>query len=396
MSLTALPTELLDAICEPLASNASTLASLARACAATHGSAMRMLYRSVSVSTYAGNLPIVHTLAIRPELARHVRSFAITLDDSDAVLRPYYALLQAALQQMSQLESLELHVDSTASWVLLDLNDPSRLEHFACAFPLDPNVTAFLSRTPALRSLQIADPAPSTVPALHSMHFPLLESYTGPASLLPLLASRPLTTIHLSGDLKIEDIPHSGSAPGYREANSREDAYLRTVPKNSDLCEEAKTGDVQIMSAITSAPPVLLLETLARAYPGLVCLRLMTTFAFWQAPDMVSLLLLCRNKTSLTLTPCRLCIPVSRTHLRPCLPSPSSNSLVCTGSLVQNLPGACRPWVENAKNGSRHLLHPAQRRTRGRLRHSWKTRTKTSDSGKLFLIGRIRPAERPL
>ncbi|KAF9821423.1 hypothetical protein IEO21_00669 [Rhodonia placenta] len=262
MSLTALPTELLDAICEPLASNASTLASLARACAATHGSAMRMLYRSVSVSTYAGNLPIVHTLAIRPELARHVRSFAITLDDSDAVLRPYYALLQAALQQMSQLESLELHVDSTASWVLLDLNDPSRLEHFACAFPLDPNVTAFLSRTPALRSLQIADPAPSTVPALHSMHFPLLESYTGPASLLPLLASRPLTTIHLSGDLKIEDIPHSGSAP------------------------EAKTGDVQIMSAITSAPPVLLLETLARAYPGLVCLRLMTTFAFWQAPDM--------------------------------------------------------------------------------------------------------------
>lgn len=286
MSLTALPTELLDAICEPLASNASTLASLARACAATHGSAMRMLYRSVSVSTYAGNLPIVHTLAIRPELARHVRSFAITLDDSDAVLRPYYALLQAALQQMSQLESLELHVDSTASWVLLDLNDPSRLEHFACAFPLDPNVTAFLSRTPALRSLQIADPAPSTVPALHSMHFPLLESYTGPASLLPLLASRPLTTIHLSGDLKIEDIPHSGSAPGYREANSREDAYLRTVPKNSDLCEEAKTGDVQIMSAITSAPPVLLLETLARAYPGLVCLRLMTTFAFWQAPDM--------------------------------------------------------------------------------------------------------------
>ncbi|OSX59230.1 hypothetical protein POSPLADRAFT_1172465 [Postia placenta MAD-698-R-SB12] len=262
MSLTALPTELLDAICEPLASNASTLASLARACAATHGSAMRMLYRSVSVSTYAGNLPVVHTLAIRPELARHVRSFAIALDDSDAVLRPYYALLQAALQQMSQLESLELYVDSSASWVLLDLNDPSRLEHFACAFPLDPNVTAFLSRTPALRSLQIADPAPSTVPALHSMHFPLLESYTGPASLLPLLASRPLTTIHLSGDLKIEDIPHSGSAP------------------------EAKTGDVQILSAITSTPPALLLETLARAYPGLVCLRLMTTFAFWQAPDM--------------------------------------------------------------------------------------------------------------
>lgn len=290
MSLASLPVELLDAICEPLASSASTLASLALTCAIANPSATRMLYRAVAVSAYAGNLSVVHTLATRTDLAQLVREFSITLDDANVPFRAFYVQLQMALQGMPLLTSLELHVNSGASWVLSGLDNSSCLEHFSCSFPLDAHVTAFLSGTPALRSLQISDPAPpASTDVLPQNYVPRLESYTGPASLLPLLASRPLTTIYLTGDLKIEDIPQCSGAPAMRETDSQMNAYSYPAPENSDIDVHTKTHQVHVFSAVTSAPPVLLLEALALAYPSMVCLRLMTTYAFWEAPDMVCL-----------------------------------------------------------------------------------------------------------
>jgi len=287
MSLTALPVELLDAICEPLECNLSALASFALTCAAAYPSATRVLYRTVSVSAFAGNLPVVRTLATRPDLARLVHAFSITLSDADAVLRAFYVQLQTALRRMSQLESLELLVDSNASWVLSGLANPHRIGHFVCSFPLDTHVAAFLARTPALRSLQISDPAPSSTQVLSEDHVPQLQSYTGPASLLPLLASRPLSTIHLSGDLRIEDIPQSAGAPIFFEPGSESNSHSYPAPKNSGSGEGAKGYEqVQILSAITSAPPASVLEALAVTYPSLSCLKLMTTSAFWESPDM--------------------------------------------------------------------------------------------------------------
>ncbi|PCH41396.1 hypothetical protein WOLCODRAFT_131888 [Wolfiporia cocos MD-104 SS10] len=292
MSLSSLPAELIDAICEPLVGEAATLASLARSCIAVHPSATRMLYRVLSVSAFARNLPVVCTLAARPDLAQHVREFSITLDESGTVLRAFYAQLQNALRLMPQLASLELLVDSGASWVLPTFSDSAvlpRLEHLSCSFPLDTHVSDFLARAPALHSLHMLEPALPSTQTLPATHVPLLKSYTGPASLLPMLSSRPLTTIHLCGDLRIEDIPHSVGAPevGEPEAGSESKFYPNLVPRNPGYDgDKPARANVQVLSAMTSAPPAPVLEALALAYPELVCLRLMTTYAFWETPDI--------------------------------------------------------------------------------------------------------------
>lgn len=288
MSLTSLPVELLDAVCEPLAACPSTLAKLALTCTFVSPSATRALYRSISVSQYARNLPLVHTLASRPDLAGLVHEFSITLDDSYPVLRAFYSQLRLALCQMPRLSSLVVLVDAGASWILPVYDQPlSDLAHLSCSFPLDAHVSAFLRQTPSLRSLQIAESPRLDTQVLPATHVPLLDSYTGPAALLPALASRPLSTIHLTGDLRIEDIPQPTGAPDVEELNSESISFPYTVPKL--LCEGhvdvRKT--LRVFSAITSAPPAELLEALAMAYPDVEYLRLMTMSAFWEAPDMV-------------------------------------------------------------------------------------------------------------
>ncbi|KAI0939528.1 hypothetical protein AcW1_004534 [Taiwanofungus camphoratus] len=297
MSITTLPVELLDAICEPLATDPSTLSSLALTSTAVNPSVTRLLYRTLSVSTHARNLPVVGTLAARPALARLVHTFSITLDEAETALHPLYKQLQTALRRMPQLASLELLVDTHASWMLpgVDCDLEYRcLEHFACSFPLDAHLSAFLGRLPSLRSLQLSAPAPPNTSLLPSSYIPLLESYTGPGSLLPLLSPRPLTTLHLSGDLTAVDIPGtSGALPvGEPPPDFYETANWLASPDGETKDNKDAVAQVQVLSAITSAPPAQLLEALARAYPKLVCLRLMTTCAFWEAPDMVRSLLL--------------------------------------------------------------------------------------------------------
>ncbi|GBE79252.1 hypothetical protein SCP_0204490 [Sparassis crispa] len=276
MSLLAvLPAELLDAICEPLSGHSSSLAALARTCAALAPSATRVLYCSISVNAYARTLPAVLTLAARPSLAALVRCFSIILDDSTELpLFPaYYVQLRTALAYMHNLSHLDVLVPALASWVLAPPgSQPSpiytHLEYFACAFPLDSCTSAFLARTPALRALQLsASPSPTPV-LLPSTYIPLLSSYTGPASLLPLLSSRPLTALHLAGDLASEDVFSQA------EASLAEDEHGPAGAR------------VQVLSAITSGAPAEFLAALARAYPALVCLRVMTTCAFWDTPDM--------------------------------------------------------------------------------------------------------------
>lgn len=285
MSLTSLPAELLDSICEPLSSYPSTLSSLALTCSSVNQSATRALYHSVSISAYARNLPIVCTLANRSELARLLRRFSITIDESNHTSRAYYEQLHAALREMPQLESLELLVDSNASWVLsgLDFEWP-RLEHLTCSFPLDTHLLGFLAHTPLLRTLHLSECALPSGQALPLTHVPLLESYSGPASLLPFLAPRPLTTFHLSGDLQLENIPAFPSAPSAGEPEPKFYSYLG--PRDS---ENGHNSEVQVFSAITSAPPAEVLAAVALAFPKLVYLRLMTTGVFWEAPDTVCL-----------------------------------------------------------------------------------------------------------
>ncbi|KAI0676906.1 hypothetical protein C8Q78DRAFT_962960 [Trametes maxima] len=310
MALTDLPQELLDAVLAPLAPNHAPLAAAALSCVALNHSATRLLYRHLSLSAYARNLSVVRLLATRPDLARLVRTFSVHLDDAEPAVLPTYSDLQHALALMTNLTSLALYVDASASWILSppqgqksekgDILPPDpafypRLEHLTCNFPLDAHLAAFLGQVPSLISLQLSsllsesdadvqsEPQPVPVPP---SHIPLLEAYTGPAAVLPTLASRPLRAVHLSGDLTLDLLPPP-SAPSPEEAPSRTQQHDPGTDPAARADDDADAGALlQVMSAMTSAAPAQLLETLALAYPNLVCLRLMTTRALWDLPDL--------------------------------------------------------------------------------------------------------------
>ncbi|KAI0771906.1 hypothetical protein BD413DRAFT_492645 [Trametes elegans] len=312
MALAALPVELLDAVLAPLALHQPALAAAALSCSALNPSATRLLYRHLSLSAYARNLSAIHLLAARPDLAALVRTFSVHLDDAEPAVLPTYSDLHHALALMTNLTSLALYVDASASWILSQPQGPNsqkgdilhpgpafypRLEHLTCNFPLDAHLAAFLSQVPSLISLQLssflsdAPPDGQSEPEpvhVSPSHIPLLEAYTGPAHALPTLASRPLRAIHLSGDLTLNLIPTASvSAPSAEEAMSRLGPAGAPADPGSRVDTAAPTTGalLQVMSAMTSAAPAQLLETIALAYPNLVCLRLMTTRALWDIPD---------------------------------------------------------------------------------------------------------------
>ena len=287
MSLLSLPTELLNAIFEPLA--APSLAALATSCSSLTAVAYHQLYRHLSISSHARNLSALQSLANNPTLASLVRTFSISVHDSDASVQHNYVLLSRVLQDMTELTSLELLIGLDASWVLpIASTEPyHRLQHLTTSFIFDVNVAAFLSRTPQLLSLHLSSTfASSDRVELSPNAVPKLSSYTGPASLISVLfssssdhSSRPITTLHLSGDLTLSDIDHL--------ALSERDQVGTDVRSGDDGCELGKPR-IEVLSVITSTPPVIVLEALGKACPNLVCLRVMTTCAFWEAPDLVS------------------------------------------------------------------------------------------------------------
>ncbi len=310
-ALAVLPVELLDAVLAPLIPAPAALAAAARSCSALNPSATRLLYRHLSLSDYARNLSLVPLLAARCDLALHVRSLSVHLADVDTATQPTYEALQRALRLMTNINSLALYVDASSSWILSPPQGETgqktgevpvsgsafypRLEHLTCNFPLDAHLASFLGQVSSLISLTLSsfssnpDPESEPPPApehLHipASHIPLLEAYTGPALLLPTLVSRPLKVVLLSGDLTL-NLLHAEDAPTNYEAMSRQTAQDATT----DQTPEADS-QLQVLSAMTSAAPAQLLEALAIAFPNLVCLRLMTTRALWDLPDLVRLL----------------------------------------------------------------------------------------------------------
>ncbi|RPD61884.1 hypothetical protein L226DRAFT_571287 [Lentinus tigrinus ALCF2SS1-7] len=309
MALAALPVELLDAVLAPLTAAPPALAAAARTCSALNPAAIRLLYRHLSLSAYARNLSLIHLLAASPNLARLVRTFSIHLDDAEPAVLPTYSDLQCALHLMTNLSSLALYVDASTSWILsppegesgqksgdVTIHGPPfhpRLEHLTCNFPLDAHLASFLGQVPSLISLTLSSFVSDTDPEsdsghapppnhvhIPSSHLPLLEAYTGPAHLLPTLASRPLKAVLLSGDLTLDLLPTAG-APCQDAMMSR----LRGKFPAADRLPNADS-QLQVLSAMTSAPPADLLESLAIAFPNIVCLRLMTTRSLWDLPDL--------------------------------------------------------------------------------------------------------------
>ncbi|KAI0080742.1 hypothetical protein K474DRAFT_1682465 [Panus rudis PR-1116 ss-1] len=278
MSCALLPPELLDAVCQSLQPDA--LANLALSCTAFTAVAHRQLYRHIALSSHAKNLAALHTLAARPHLAPLVRTFALSLDDADANVEQYCTILSSVLRGMSELTALELHIGSDSSWVLTgsppDVCYP-RLESFASSFALDAHVASFLTRTPHLRSLSVSPVVPDAAMHLPSTAIPHLNTYSGPASLLALLLpARPIVSLHLSGDLSAADIEQLANASRLSRLSAEDD---------TSSCAH-RSHALQVLSAVTSTPPVVVLEALANACPHLACLRIMSTCAFWEAPDL--------------------------------------------------------------------------------------------------------------
>ncbi|KAA1466169.1 hypothetical protein DENSPDRAFT_830920 [Dentipellis sp. KUC8613] len=256
MSLAALPIELIDAICHNVPHHG--LAALARVNSSVHPIAQRLLYRHVSISRAAHNLNVVITLARRPDVARHVRTFSLIVDDDNILFSSFYHALGKALSSMSELTSLELLVNPATSFVLTQsLRRPiySRLHRFTSSFPFDTHVADFLARTPALEELELdSTPVPTTtpLPLLPPTSIPHLIHFVGSCQAATVIVpGRPLESIHIhDGDLTEDDI----------------------------ACLAQSTGQVAVLGAITTALLVPLLRNLARHLPGLAYLRVMAPF----------------------------------------------------------------------------------------------------------------------
>jgi len=251
MSIHTLPAEILDAVCRDL--SPTHLAAFARSAKPILPVARRLLYREISIST--PNLFLVHTLAEKPSLALHVRTFTIRSEPS-SLFDSFYRLLAIALANMKDLTSLSLFVDPSASWVIASPRLPfyPRLSHFASSFSFNAHVAAFLTKADALLQFEIdnfVDITGPPIPPLPSTCIPRLSKFIGcPRVANAIVPGRPVHTIHLlEGDIT-----------------------------ETDIIQLAKSSaPIIIFDATTSCQPTPLLDTFTQFMPRLNYLRILTT-----------------------------------------------------------------------------------------------------------------------
>lgn len=269
MSIKQIPLELLDAICHHLNQRRDLLA-VSKSCSFLYPVAQRILYRHVNIDCMSRNLSVVITLANNPNIAKYVRTFAMRNDPRATLLASFYRQLNRALENMSDLTSLDLYVDSSASWVLRSQKQFTypRLVHFASSFPLDAHVANFMAKANALLHLEVDSlptPSPVNISSLPTNTLPHLSCFIGSCEAAQVIVpGRPVESIHLnSGDLT--------------------EPVVETLAKS--------TAHVSILGATTSSRPVPLLGSFAQNLSHLVSLRMMTTYNFSDAPDVVSLII---------------------------------------------------------------------------------------------------------
>ena len=250
MPIHTLPPEILDAVCRDL--SPTHLAAFALSAKPILPVACRLLYREISVSTR--NLSVVHTLAEKPSLALHVRTFTVRSQGS-SLLDSFYRRLAIALANMKDLTSLSLFVDPCASWVIASPRLPvyPRLSPFACSFSFNSDVAAFLSKADALLQFEIdnfADILGPPIPPIPGTSVPRLSEFIGPPRVAnSIVPGRPVHTIHLlQGDITETDIIHLGKS----------------------------SAPVMIFDATTSCQPTPLLDTFTQFMPHLIYLRILT------------------------------------------------------------------------------------------------------------------------
>jgi hypothetical protein len=268
MPLHHLPVELIDGICQDVSPR--DLANLSQTSAFMCPIAQRHLYRHVHISPSSNNLSIVFTLARRPQIALFVRSFSVRVGQGSQICQSFYPALADVIAHMSGLVSLDIDIDSEASWVLTHCPRPCAYPYmlrFTTSFRFDSNVAAFLAATPALLELgldPVPDSIPYPIPILRPSTIPhLIQFFGSTRAAKAIIPGRPIEAVHLhNGDLT-------------------EDVVISLAHS---------TASVVALDAATRYLPIVLLELLARHLPALAFCRIATTQPFTKAPDIVSVL----------------------------------------------------------------------------------------------------------
>ncbi|KAJ7781479.1 hypothetical protein B0H16DRAFT_621694 [Mycena metata] len=245
MAPSLLPVEILESVFRFLPHPA--LAVVARAGPALHPLALRVLYRVLSVSNAPHDAPpsVVCTLANRPDIARHVRSFALALDHSDSL---FHSQLATALSAMPALVSLDIFTDA-GSWVLPHTLVYTQLHHFACSFSLDSRVAAFFNQCTALESVQVD--STSWESPLVPASLPRLAEFTGSSSAAAVVVpGRPVESIHINSGELTEDLV---------------------------LALAQSTAMLTVLSITTNSAPMPLLKMLGQHLPHIMYLRITST-----------------------------------------------------------------------------------------------------------------------
>lgn len=159
---------------------------------------------------------------------------------------------------MTGLKSLNLTIDSGASWVLDGVTETSCLRRFSSPFPLDHHVTRFLEHTNALVELELdsSHVLVSTSPSL----IPHLEVFSGTSAAAEILVpGRPVHTVQLnSGDLT--------------------ESVVEQLARSSN--------SVSILMATTSLSAPRLLYSLSKHLQKIVYLRMMSISSVTELPDV--------------------------------------------------------------------------------------------------------------
>ena len=241
------------------------LTAVSRTSSAYCSAAQRVLYRHLALSSSTRTLSCVLTLASNHCVASYVRSFTISFDRAPSTGSHFYQTLSCSLANMSQLTSLDIFVDQSASWILSNDTTYPNLQRFACLFNLDCHLVAFFNKSSSITELKIGSVPLLDYPILSSVSLPFLAHFTGSALAAELIVpGRPVHSIILNSGCLTENI-------AYNLAHS--------------------TAPIHTLSAHTISHSLSLISTLAGCMKKLQHLRIATTFSVANLPDTVSLIL---------------------------------------------------------------------------------------------------------
>ncbi|KAJ7068070.1 hypothetical protein C8F01DRAFT_1017113 [Mycena amicta] len=237
-----LPPELINAVCAFLPNR--DLATVARSSLTLYPTALRSLYRTLSI-TDASCHAVVHTLAHRRDIAAFVRTFSL----ADVSVCPND--LTAALANMTALLSLDIFVDGLESWVLPAHLVSPQLQHFGSSIPFDAHVAAFCLGARWLQTLHVVSELTDSAALPDACMFPCLTTFTGSASAaVALVPGRPVESIFITSGHLSEDL-----IPALAKSTAR----------------------VTVLSTTTNSIPVSLLGSLGRHLPHLIYLQINST-----------------------------------------------------------------------------------------------------------------------